>query len=63
MGHSFIHNNLEIFENPAKFDPNRWLEDESKELEKYLVAFSAGPRMCLGVKCVHVVLSVIVLQD
>ncbi|KAF5350662.1 hypothetical protein D9756_008526 [Leucocoprinus leucothites] len=49
MGHSFVHHNPDIFPNPLLFDPNRWLEDELMILDKYLVAFSKGPRMCLGI--------------
>ncbi|KUJ13489.1 cytochrome P450 [Mollisia scopiformis] len=35
-----------IFLNPTKFSPERWLT--SKSLDKYMVAFSRGTRMCLG---------------
>ncbi|KAJ3571646.1 hypothetical protein NP233_g3619 [Leucocoprinus birnbaumii] len=50
MGHSFIHNNHDIFPDPQSFNPDRWLgEDKSKALDRCLVAFSKGPRMCLGV--------------
>ncbi|KAJ3558437.1 hypothetical protein NP233_g11509 [Leucocoprinus birnbaumii] len=49
MGHSFIHNSPEIFPDPLSFNPDRWLAgDKSKALDKFLVAFSKGPRMCLG---------------
>ncbi|KXN81865.1 Trichodiene oxygenase [Leucoagaricus sp. SymC.cos] len=48
IGHSFVHNNPVIFEDPLRFNPDRWLAEESKALDEYLVAFSKGPRMCLG---------------
>jgi cytochrome P450 len=42
-----VHQNASIFPEPAKFVPERWLE--SPELDNWLVAFSRGPRMCLGI--------------
>lgn len=44
----FVHNSEEIFPNPKKFDPERWLQPDSASLEKWLVAFSKGPRNCIG---------------
>lgn len=45
-----VHYNAEIFLNPNQFKPERWLQPNSRELENYLVAFSRGPRSCLGIK-------------
>jgi len=39
----------EIFAQPHDFLPDRWLQPESKALENWLVAFSKGPRRCLGI--------------
>ncbi|KAH8433185.1 uncharacterized protein LDX57_010818 [Aspergillus melleus] len=36
-----------IFPSPLEFRPERWM-DEGKRLEKYLIPFNRGPRMCLG---------------
>lgn len=36
-----------IFPSPHEFRPERWL-GEGKRLEKYLVPFNRGPRMCVG---------------
>ncbi|KAF8888091.1 cytochrome P450 [Infundibulicybe gibba] len=47
MGATIVHRNSEIFPNPTNFTPERWLEDPG--LDKYLVAFSRGPRSCLGI--------------
>ncbi|RDL31138.1 Uncharacterized protein BP5553_09927 [Venustampulla echinocandica] len=44
---SFVHNSADIFKNPKDFDPDRWLQADSASLEKWLVAFSKGPRMFL----------------
>lgn len=48
----FLHDNPDIFTNPEQFDPDRWLQPDSRELETYLVPFSKGPRSCIGVKYV-----------
>jgi cytochrome P450 len=42
----------EIFTSPDKFDPERWGRAAAKgiRLEKYLVNFSRGSRMCVGFK-------------
>lgn len=52
MGATIVHRNPDIFPEPFVFSPERWLQEDSHELEKYLVAFSKGPRSCLGIKCV-----------
>ncbi|KAF8806912.1 cytochrome P450 [Phlegmacium glaucopus] len=49
MGATILHRNPEIFPDPTAFDPSRWLQEDSSELEKYLVSFSKGPRSCLGI--------------
>ena len=51
MGASFVHLNSTIFPQPHDFLPERWLEPKDS-LDNYLVAFSKGPRTCLGIKCV-----------
>ncbi|KIW01726.1 uncharacterized protein PV09_06903 [Verruconis gallopava] len=45
-GATFVHYNPEIFPEPFEFRPERWIKNP--ELEKWLVPFSRGPRMCLG---------------
>jgi len=52
MGATILHRNPDIFPDPTAFDPSRWLQEDSSELEKYLVSFSKGPRSCLGIKYV-----------
>jgi hypothetical protein len=49
-GSTFVHYNASIFPEPDTFTPERWLA--SNELDNWLIAFSRGPRMCLGIKCV-----------
>jgi cytochrome P450 len=51
MTGSLTHQDGSIFADPHTFDPGRWLvgsEEERKRLEGYLVPFSRGPRICLG---------------
>lgn len=40
--------NENIFPNPRKFDPERWIGHP--ELDRYFVSFSKGTRQCLGIK-------------
>ena len=46
------HMNAHYFPEPAKFVPERYLGDKEKvsETMRYLVPFSRGPRMCLGMQ-------------
>jgi cytochrome P450 len=44
-----IHNNAELWDNPARFDPDRWDTDAVKNRPAgAYVPFAAGPRMCIG---------------
>ena len=43
--------NEEIFPEPKKFRPRRWLDNT--ELAKFLVPWSRGTRMCLGMKYIN----------
>jgi hypothetical protein len=49
-----VHRNPDIFPEPEIFSPERWLQSGSQNLDKYLVAFSRGPRSCLGIKYVRI---------
>ncbi|CAA7265160.1 unnamed protein product [Cyclocybe aegerita] len=49
MGSTILHKNPDVFPEPLVFKPERWMQDDSSELEKYLVSFSKGPRSCLGI--------------
>jgi cytochrome P450 len=52
MDHHFTHLDPDIFPNPKKFDPDRWLRarENGQPLEKYLNPFGKGSRMCVGLK-------------
>ncbi|KAF9003841.1 cytochrome P450 [Hymenopellis radicata] len=48
VGQPFVLKNPDIFPDPETFKPERWMQPDSQKLDKYLVAFSKGPRSCLG---------------
>jgi len=52
MSVAFVHFNSDIFDDPLAFNPDRWLEDRGNKdnLDVWLVPFSRGTRMCLGIK-------------
>jgi hypothetical protein len=48
-----VHRSSEVFEDPDSFHPDRWLGDKAKGLDQWLVAFSRGPRSCLGMNLAY----------
>ncbi|KAL3462276.1 cytochrome P450 [Aspergillus heterothallicus] len=46
--HRTIHDNPDLFTNPTKFRPERWLGEKGKALDRWMVAFSKGSRQCVG---------------
>jgi cytochrome P450 len=51
MSNPSIHFNSDIFPDPTRFDPERWIKNPG--LERYLWSFSKGPRRCLGVNLAY----------
>lgn len=47
-----LHRNADVFPDPLKFDPDRWLGDPAHmaEMKKWWWAFSSGGRMCIGMQ-------------
>lgn len=44
-----VHNNPAVWDNPARFDPDRWDTEAVKNRHKAAyIPFAAGPRMCIG---------------
>jgi cytochrome P450 len=48
MSSTLVHRSPKVFSDPDTFNPGRWLGSDAKGLEQWLVAFSKGPRSCLG---------------
>ncbi|XP_029341236.1 cytochrome P450 4C1-like [Acyrthosiphon pisum] len=56
-----LHRNEKHFENPEKFDPDRFLEENKKDRHRFaFVPFSAGSRNCIGQKFAMIVLKIAV---
>ncbi|KAF1815265.1 putative cytochrome P450 [Eremomyces bilateralis CBS 781.70] len=52
----WIHKNPDLFPDPDKFAPERWLDAEGmkrKDLDRYLMSFSKGTRQCLGINLAY----------
>ncbi|KAK6953949.1 hypothetical protein Daesc_003911 [Daldinia eschscholtzii] len=45
-----LQQNEKLFPEPQEFRPERWLGEEGKRIEKWNIAFSRGPRQCIGTK-------------
>ncbi|KAF1999607.1 putative P450 monooxygenase [Amniculicola lignicola CBS 123094] len=48
MSSWLLHLNPSLFPSPNTFKPDRWLEPGAEKLQKYLVNFTKGSRICLG---------------
>ncbi|KAL4902025.1 hypothetical protein BDW74DRAFT_181183 [Aspergillus multicolor] len=49
-----VHSDPSIWGSDARsFKPERWLQGDAKQLEKYLVTFSKGARQCLGINLAY----------
>jgi hypothetical protein len=55
MSSWLIHRNEEYFPEPAKFDPDRWVNAaDPQRLHKAFVPFGKGSRACVGMKYVMI---------
>ena len=52
MSSYFVHMDPEVFPDPESFDPERWIRanEQGQNLNKFIVAFTRGSRICLGMK-------------
>jgi len=50
-----VHMDSSVFPQPGVFDPDRWIKavEEGVNLNKYLVNFSRGSRVCLGISMAY----------
>lgn len=39
-----------VFPSPFMFDPDRWLGDDGRKLQKFQMAFGKGSRKCIGIE-------------
>ena len=61
-----LHHNPRYFPDPFKFKPERWITEDNKRnvhLEKYILSFSTGSRICLGMKYVSYTISIWLTTD
>lgn len=57
-----IHTNEELFPDPWTFDPSRWLGPKGQERRKYMIAFSKGPRACIGMNVANAELAMTIAE-
>ncbi|KAF3919722.1 hypothetical protein ABW20_dc0106988 [Dactylellina cionopaga] len=60
--HYTYHTNATVFPDPLRWDPTRWLAADTKEIEKYLMPFSRGARICIGMNLAWAELSLTVAR-
>ncbi|KAL4887211.1 cytochrome P450 [Aspergillus karnatakaensis] len=53
FSHRTVQMSANIFPKPDEFIPERWLGRKGQELEKWNVAFSKGPRSCIGINLAY----------
>ncbi|KAL3471771.1 cytochrome P450 [Aspergillus californicus] len=60
--HYFILMNPEVFPHPEEFDPERWSRAAAKgfRLDRYLVNFSKGSRICVGLNLAYAELFLVI---
>ncbi|KAL4903792.1 hypothetical protein BDW74DRAFT_179380 [Aspergillus multicolor] len=53
FSHRTVQMSAKIFPRPDEFIPERWLGRKGQELEKWNIAFSKGPRSCIGINLAY----------
>lgn len=57
-----LHHDERHFPNSWKFDPDRWLGEEGKKLDRYNVGFGKGGRICLGMNQAYGIMRLVMAQ-
>ena len=55
-----MHHDPDVFEKPFDFIPERWLGESGANLQKNMLAFSAGARQCVGRNVAYTEISLII---
>ncbi len=50
MSPYIMHRNPHVFNDPLLFNPERWLENDAADLNRWFWGFSSGGRMCIGMQ-------------
>ncbi|KAI1103282.1 cytochrome P450 [Jackrogersella minutella] len=48
VAHWVLNHNPQVWEDPHRFDPERWLRDDDDSSQQLSFPFSSGPRSCIG---------------
>ncbi|KAL3470587.1 cytochrome P450 [Aspergillus californicus] len=62
MSPQMTHADPRIFRDPDTFQPARWLDPDSHELEKYLLNFGHGAHRCLGASLARTVIKYVLAR-
>lgn len=57
MSAYMMHTDPLVYQDPFKFEPERWLDNVTPAMNRNLVTFSKGSRNCLGMKYVPPIFS------
>lgn len=49
----FVLHDADIYPNPNRFDPERWLGSQKQQSDKYQIVFGRGNRQCLGINLAY----------
>ncbi|KAI9663816.1 MAG: hypothetical protein M1821_007306 [Bathelium mastoideum] len=62
MSSVILHHDEHHFPDSSKFDPERWMGEEGKKLDRYNVGFGKGGRICLGMNQTYGILRLATAQ-
>ncbi|CAH0032931.1 unnamed protein product [Clonostachys rhizophaga] len=59
MNAYYMHTDAEIYPEPFKFDPNRWLDNVTPEMKRNFVPFTRGSRSCPAMSLAYAEISLV----